>query len=164
MMKVSFKGDFKNVLVFQGKVTAVTLKGTCETPFWFNHVPKDIWEWVMWHPSVDVSETYSGQNSVLYITVTGKAKCHTGETPNPVIGERIAEARAKIRVYKFMHTLCKKLMYHYYGILYGVPGGTGELHTKVISDHQGGLQEACNKYATLWLKESQHLGKLMKDL
>ena len=115
MMKVSFKGDFKDVLVFQSKVTAVTLKGTCETP-------------------------------------------------NPVIGERIAEARAKIKVYKFMHTLCKKLMYHYYGILYGVPEGIGELHTKVISDHQGGLQEACNKYATLWLKESQHLGKLMKDL
>ena len=162
MLKVSFKDNFKKVTSFNNKVTVVTLTGECITPLWFNNVPHKIWEWAMWHPSVEISETYSNQNLVMIIEVSGKSVCAEGDTFDDKIGERIAESRAKIKLYKFMHTLCKKLMYCYYGYIYGVPEGMGTYKTATLSDYHGGLQDACRKYAELWVKESRHLNTLIE--
>ena len=163
MLKVSFKDNFKKVASFNNKAIVVTLTGECITPLWFNNVPHKIWEWVMWHPSVEISETYSNQNLVMIIEVSGKSVCADGDTFDDKIGERIAESRAKIKLYKFMHTLCKKLMYCYYGYIYGVPEGSGTYKTATLSDYHGGLQDACRKYAELWAKESRHLGILLSE-
>jgi hypothetical protein len=163
MLKVSFKDNFKKVASFNNKATVVTLTGECITPLWFNNVPHKIWEWVMWHPSVEISETYSNQNLVMIIEVSGKSVCADGDTFDDKIGERIAESRAKIKLYKFMHTLCKKLMYCYYGYIYGVPEGRGTCKTATLSDYHGGIQDGCRKYAELWVKESRHLGTLLNE-
>jgi hypothetical protein len=163
MLKVSFKDNFKKVASFNNKATVVTLTGECITPLWFNNVPHKIWEWVMWHPSVEISETYSNKNLVMIIEVSGKSVCADGDIFDDKIGERIAESRAKIKLYKFMHTLCKKLMYCYYGYIYGVPEGRGTYKTATLSDYHGGLQDACRKYAELWVKESRHLGELLNQ-
>ena len=163
MLKVSFKDNFKKVASFNNKATVVTLTGECITPLWFNNVPHKIWEWVMWHPSVEISETYSNQNLVMIIEVSGKSVCADGDTFDDKMGERIAESRAKIKLYKFMHTLCKKLMYCYYGYIYGVSEGRGNYKTATLSDYHGGLQDACRKYNELWFKESIHLGKLLNQ-
>ena len=37
---------------------------------------------------------------------------------NWLIGYRIAETRAKIKLYKFIHNLCEKLMKQYYDVMY----------------------------------------------
>ena len=163
MLKVSFKDNFKKVASFNNKATVVTLTGECITPLWFNNVPHKIWEWTMWHPSVEISETYRNQNSVMIIEVSGKSVCAVGDTFDDKMGERIAESRAKIKLYKFMHTLCKKLMYCYYGYIYGVPEGRGTYKTATLSDYHGGLQDACRKYSELWVKESRHLSTLIES-
>lgn len=163
MLKVSFKGNFKKVESFYDKTTVVTLTGECITPLWFNNVPHKIWEWARCHPSVEISENYSNQNLVMIMEVSGKSVCANGDTFNDKIGERIAESRAKIKLYKFMHTLCKKLMYCYYGYIYGVPESRGNYKTATLSDYHGGLQDACRKYAELWVKESRHLGILLSE-
>ena len=163
MLKVSFKDNFKKVETFNNKATIVTLTGECITPLWFSSMPHKIWEWVIWHPSVEVSGTYSNQNLVMVIEVSGKSVCADGDTFNNKMGERIAESRAKIKLYKFMHTLCKKLMYCYHGYIYGVPEGRGTYKTATLSDYHGGLQDACKKYAELWVKESRHLGILLNE-
>jgi len=163
MLKVSFKDGFKKVETFNDKVTVVTLTGACITPFWLNNVPRKIWDWVIWHPSVEISETYSSQNLVMIIKVSGKSVCADNDTFDAKMGERIAESRAKIRLYKFMHTLCKKFMYCYYGYIYGIPEDRGTYKTITLSDYHGGLQDACRKYAELWVKESRHLGILLNE-
>ena len=161
MLKVSFKDGFKKVETFNGKVTVVTLTGVCITPFWFNNVPRKIWDWAIWHPSVEISETYSNQNLVMIMKVSGKSVCADNDTFDAKMGERIAESRAKIRLYKFMLTLCKKLMYCYYGYIYGIPEDRGTHKTITLSDYHGGLQDTCIKYAELWIKESRHLDILL---
>ena len=163
MLKVSFKDNFKKVETFNNKATVVTLTGKCITSFWFSNVPNKIWNWIMRHPSVEIGETYSNHNLVMIIKASGKSVCADGDTFDAKMGERIAESRAKIKLYKFMHTLCKKLMYCYYGYIYGVPEGRGTCKTTTLSDYHGGLQDACRKYAELWVKESKHLGTLLNE-
>lgn len=160
MFKVSFKEDSKKVQVFNDKATVVTLTGRVKMPKWFCFMPSNIAYWVGHHPTVEFDGIYALDEAV--ITVSGKSVCSEKDTFDSVLGERIAESRAKIRLYKFMHTLCKNLMYYYYGILYGVPEGNGELETG-MAKHKGGLQEACSKYASLWIKESKHLGELLNQ-
>ena len=62
-----------------------------------------------------------------------------------------------------MYTLCNKLITYYYGIIQGVPYGKGTMHTCVSSDFHGGLLDVRDKYSMLWIKESQHLGKLLEE-
>jgi hypothetical protein len=54
-------------------------------------------------------------------------------------------------------------MYCYYGYIYGIPEGRGTYKTTTLSDYHGGLQDACRKYAELWVKESRHLGILLNE-
>lgn len=160
MFKVSFKNDFRKVETFNNRATVVTLTGIMSMPknvWWI--MPQSITDWLWTHESIDVTWQ---DNEHFRLEFSGKSVCSKDDTFDPVIGARIAECRAKIKLYKFLHTLCKKLMYFHYGILYGVPEGTGDLHTTLLSDAHGGLQDTLTKYACLWVKESQHLGKLLE--
>lgn len=152
MLKVSFKNNFKKVETFNNKETVVTLTGYCITPLWFNNVPHKIWEWARWHPSVEISETYSNQNLVMVIKVSGKSVCADGDTFDDKMGERIAESRAKIKLYKFMHTLCKKLMYCYHGYIYGVPEDRGIYKTATLSDYHGAFKMLAENTQSCGLK------------
>ena len=114
MFKVSFKDDFMNVSTFRKKVTVVTLKGTCALPSWFDHIPYEISNWMWSHPSVDVHDTWLNGKQNLFIETTGKAICADNDTFNNKLGKRIAESRAKYRIYKFMHNMCEILMKCYY--------------------------------------------------
>ncbi len=165
MLKVSFKEDFKKIeFDINHKETSVTLTGKMKCPdFISKYLPAEVGEWVRLHPSVDVSKSYIQAKLYYVIEVSGKSICADGDTFDAKMGERIAESRAKIKLYKFMHTLCKKLMYCYYGYIYGVPESRGNYKTAALSDYHGGLQDACRKYAELWVKESRHLGILLNE-
>lgn len=164
MLKVSFKNNFKKVEVFNNRATVVTLTGKILCPdFISDCLPTKVWEWINHHPSVEVSESFMRSGLYYIINVSGKSVCADGDTFDAKIGERIAESRAKIKLYKFMHTLCKKLMYCYYGYIYGVPEGSGTYKTATLSDYHGGLQDTCRKYAELWVKESRHLSTLLNE-
>lgn len=159
MLKVSFKDDCMKVQTFNNKATVVTIVGELIIPNKLLYVlPPEIHKWINDHPAVDAT-SYALTN----LKVSGKSVCSDEDTFNAETGKRIAESRAKIRLYKFMHTLCTKILLNFYGLMYGVPEGASAIHTAVISDSHGGLREECKKYATLWVKESQHLGKLLEE-
>jgi hypothetical protein len=164
MLKVSFKDDFKKVQTFNDKAIVVTLTGKILCPSFISDcLPPKVWEWVNHHQSVEVSESYLTTGLYYIIKMSGKSVCSDNDAFDAQMGERIAESRAKIKLYKFMHTLCKKLMYCYYGYIYGVPEGRGTYKTATLSDYHGGLQDACRKYAELWVKESRHLNSLIES-
>ena len=163
MFKVSFKNDFINVSTFQNKITIVTLKGTCALPSWFNHIPYEISNWMWTHPSVDVHDIWLNGEQSLFIEATGKAKCTDDDIFDSELGMRIAESRAKMRIYKFMYMLTKKLLCYYFGVMYGnrEVDLVRESHTEPPKDC---VMITCNKYKSLWIKESHHLGELLQQV
>lgn len=165
MFKVSFKNDFKKVQVFNDKCTVVTLVGHM-------HIPTKVWSvfpdtianWMWQHPSINASwsKCLSPYDEVIRLEFSGKSVCAEDDLFDARAGERIAETRAKIKLYKFVHNLCEMLMQHYYGIMYGNAEFDilSESHTEAPKDC---LYLTCKKYRELWIKESHHLGKLLEQ-
>ena len=155
-MKVSFKGDYKDVLVFQDKVTVVTLTGKVVMPEWCDQMPLDVRDWVSRHSSVEVDEHWVKDGVVMTLKASGKAKLHEGDTFDAKTGERIAECRAKIRIYRFMETLTNMLCEYYYGLVYGKE----MLHFR---ESHGGIYADHKKYANLLDHEKHHLVELLQE-
>ena len=162
MFKVSFKGNFRKIKTFNNKDTIVTLVGSLT-------YPDRVWgvthyiirNWMYTHPSIDVKwENPHVINPLFRLEFSGESSCVKGDTFNKVIGERIAESRAKIKLYKFMTTLCSKLLNDLYVKMYG----NGEL-VRVNENHneppKDCIQLAYMKYKTLWSKELKHLNDLL---
>lgn len=160
MFKVSFKGNFKDVQTFNDKATVVTLTGRVQMPDWWHKVPREIYEWTDNHPSVSVDECYGTLEIIL--VAQGKSKCHDDDSFDSVIGERIAESKAKIKIYKFMHTLCHKLYTYYFGLALGDRYAICP-EESIDMSKSGGIFEAMGKYQGLLIKESHHLGELLKE-
>ena len=158
MMKVSFKEDYKDVLVFQDKVTAVTLTGCMVVNL--EHIPHHIWTWVLEHPSIDISVTYNNGKENWILKSGGKAKLHEGDTFDAKTGERIAECRAKIRIYRFMQTLTGMLCGHYYGLVFGCHG---EAARDLYSFDGNRLYADYEKYSGLLDHERHHLVELLQE-
>lgn len=159
MLKVSFKGDFKRVETLNNKTTVVSLTGKCITPFWFNNVPRKIWEWAMWHRSVEISETYKGKNLVMFLEVSGKSVCADNDTFDAKMGERIAECRAKIKLYKFMQSLTTQLCEYYYALVYG---NQGEAVSNFLHPNDDSLYATYKRYTGLLDHERHHLNELLQ--
>lgn len=152
MFKVSFKEGAKKVQVFNERATIVTLEGYVHLPRFWNNLPYELQTWAWNHLGFD------GHS----IEVQGKAVCAKGDTFNPIVGERIAESKAKIKLYSFMYKLCVKLSRYYYNILFGNTDVDGfidpEEGHKVV-----GLADVVEKYSWLLTKESRHLDKLLEE-
>ena len=160
MFKVSFKDDFKKVETFNDKDTIVTLVG-------FLNYPNEIWDvtvdnivnWMLLHSSVDVKWREPGTDT-FRLEFSGKSVCAEEDTYDKILGERIAESRAKIKLYKFMTTLCSKIMNDLYVKMYG----NGEL-MRVNENHneppKDCIQLAYMKYKNLWSREMKHLNDLL---
>ena len=160
MLKVSFKDDFKKVQTFNNKATVVSLTGIVHFPNeLYKLVPFDLDEWMFHHPSVEVVDSVVRGWT---LKASGTSVCAEGDVFDPVIGERIAEARAKLKIYKFMYTLCSKLLHYYFGIIYG----NAEVD-KIIESHSESPKDCIwitfKKYKRLMIKESHHLGQLLSE-
>ena len=154
MYKISFKNpDSKVVKTYSdGKVTIVTLNGKMSENLcdlcW--NVSYEIRLWAIKHPSVKLMDNT--------ITVTGKAICSEQDENNPKIGERIAESRAKLSLYKFMRTLLKKIYVDKYKEMFG--------DAILRSDEDFYLDKdtilgQLIKYSKLYEKEEIHLRTLL---
>jgi hypothetical protein len=159
MLKVSFDDNSKKVQVFNGRATVVTLSGKLKVPnkLW-QIIPIEATNWIWQCPSVDASwGDGSVDFSVFNIKVTGKSVCSEEDTFNPKLGERIAESRAKVKLYKFMYKLCDILTHTYNEILFGpyIPLRKSYNSSSVLED--------LNFYRGLWAKESHHLGELLQQ-
>ena len=164
MFKVSFDKDSKKVQTFNNRVTVVTIVGKMAIPSEVWAVfPGKIISWMYQHPSIDAAWfTCTKSEEVIRIEFSGKSVCAKEDTFDSIIGYRIAETRAKIKLYKFVHNLCEKLMKQYYDVMYGNAEFDiiGESHTEAPKDC---LYLTCKKYRELWIKESYHLGKLLTE-
>ena len=164
MFKVSFKEDYKKVQTFNDKATLVTLTGELKMPreIW-NVFPESITRWIWEHQGVDVRwKNSTKRQEELTIEIVGKSICADGDAFNQEIGQRIAESRAKIKLFRFMLTLCKKLMKYYYSFMYG----NAELNYFVeshIEKPKDGLYLTYTKYTELYFNEFAHLNNLLEE-
>lgn len=135
-----------------GKVTIVTLTGNpswdLDDLIWSSS--KKIKDWVIKHPSVNTKSSY--------IKTIGKAVCSEEDENNPVLGERIAESRAKVSLYKFMTTLLRKICIYKSNELFGET----PLSTIKGDVDKNSLIGQYIKYSNLCEKEKVHLNKLIK--
>jgi hypothetical protein len=164
MLKVSFKEGAKKVQTFNEKATIVTLVGHMQMPntLW-SVFPNMTANWMWNHPGVDASwGTCTKENEVIRLEVSGKSVCAEEDTWNPIIGERIAEARAKLKIYKFMYNLCRKLLWDYFDI------GYGNAEIELARENHNEPPKDCiwttlKKYKKLYSTEYSHLNKLLKE-
>lgn len=157
MFKVSFKDtprDPSKIVVRVGNKISVLLKGTVALPEFFKYIPESIITWM-----TEEQKLISGEediaNNVFHLKVSGHALCHKDDTFDYVLGERIAEARAKYKMYRFFYTLIAKLRTYYSNILFG--------NDDTIVMHTGGLMKDLIKYEDLVAKEAEYLKELLKN-
>lgn len=156
MLKVSFKN--KEVKQFNGgKVTIVTLKGDINLdPIDF--IPEPVRIWMLKYINSNKEFSTEKYGFLPSITITGKAICSEEDTIDKVFGERLAEARAKKMLYRFMVNLSKQLLRYYFKIIYGFTG---------ITNYKGNsfdcLESAIDKYEGLWERENEHAKTLIND-
>ena len=158
VFKVSFKDSLKNptkVAVVTGKKVAIMINGTVELPEFFKHIPDSIVNWM-----TEEQKCISGEEDIatntFHVKATGVAKCHEEEKFDYVFGERLAEARAKYKIYKFFYDLTTKLYDYYNMILFGdesvaESGGSGSCLAKDIKKYEG-----------LCIREAHHISELLK--
>jgi hypothetical protein len=155
IFKVSFKETPKQpskAVTKVGLVTTVILKGTVDLPEFFNLIPIDIMDWIRNQKKVEIYENMA--DHTMQIFSTGMAKCPEDDKYDSILGERLAEARAKYCIYKFFYDLCSKLEEYYNNLLFGPCG--------VVDSSSGScIARDLKKYEGLCIRESHHIGELL---
>ena len=154
MYKVSFTNDFKKVERFSNKVTKVTLKGTIKNAWALDdlNIPQPIYDWMRDNNCKDLDT----------LEVSGFAVRSDNDKDDPVLGERLAEARAKLKIYKFMKTFCNKMLKYYTLKLYGTKASNNTIVIKV-NPEKDSLFKAYMKYDELVNVENTHIKQLLYD-
>lgn len=158
MFKVSFKENpqfpVKKVQRFNDdRVTVVTLKGGVKLPKFLQYfIPPKIFDWMETLKNVDAEVTMSR----MFIKVTGKSICAEEDTVDKVLGERIAEARAKVHLYEFMSKLCKRLLIYFQKELFGK-----DASISLEENDDNTVLKALHKYQRLYNDEQKHLNILL---
>ena len=157
MYKVSFTDDFKKVERFNNKVTKVTLKGTIKNIYALDdlNIPQPIYDWMM-------GDNCKNPDT---LEVSGIAVRSDNDKDDPVLGERLAEARAKLKIYKFMKTFCNKMLKYYKFKLYGTKANN-EIIVKTSPEelsNNNSLLKAYMKYDKLVDVENNHIKQLLYD-
>lgn len=159
MWKVSFRDPkYKKVQKFNDRVTVVTLKGDLIIPMEvMNSMPKKMWDWMTdkINPRVKV---YHWQG-IINVIVTGKAVRSKEDKDDSVMAERIAECRAKIKLYKFIYTLLMNYTEYYATLL---KGKEWSFENTPVTDTNS-IAYIYNKYTRLYLNEKKHLEELLKE-
>ena len=161
MFKVSFKENpqfpVKKVQRFNDdRVTVVTLKGVAELPVFLQYfIPHKVFDWTGTLKNVNVEFTMKR----MFITVTGKSICSKEDKVDRVLGDRIAEARAKLHLYKFMAHFLDKVWSYFMEQLCGTALIECTAYKKDVNKEH--LSEAIDKYWRLYKDEDRHLNILL---
>lgn len=138
-----------------GKITTVKIRGTSPLPSFLKSIPKDIEDWVETNKYVSADFTVSK----MVVISTGVAKRSDGDEDDPVLGERLAECRAKLNLYRFMHNFISRLLNHYILVSFG----NANIDNINIHPSDDSLINASMKYSHLHALELLHLKKLLSD-
>jgi len=155
VFKVSFKETEKNpckVVEKVGKTTAVILKGVVGLPAFWKHIPDEVVDFIGNTTKVEVYENIVDNYMLVYSK--GVAKCRPDDKLDTLLGERLAEARAKYHIYKFFYNLTSKLYDYYNKIMFGDAG-------IVDSGHGSCLAQDLKKYEGLCIREAHHIEELL---
>lgn len=159
MWKVSFKDPtYKKVKRYNDKVTAVTLKGDLKVSKKVMHsMPEKMWDWMKdkINPRVRVLHW----QGIINITATGKAVKSENDKDDSVLAERIAECRAKLKLYEFVYTLLMNYTEYYATLL---KGKEWSFENTPVNDTNC-IAYVYNKYTRLYLNEKKHLAELLKE-
>ena len=158
VFKVSFKDSPKNqskFAVVSGKKVAVRISGTVSLPEIWKYIPEGIIRWMTEEQNF-ISGDEDIANNVFHIHADGFARCHEEDKFDYIFGERLAEARAKYKIYKFFYKFTCKLCDYYDNLLFGSGG--------VANDGEGScLAQDVKKYEALCIREAHHISELLKD-
>lgn len=159
MWKVSFKDPmYKKVQKFNDRVTVVTLKGDLRIPMEvMNSIPKKMWDWMTKRSNPKV-KVYHWQD-IINVTTVGKAVRSEEDKNNPVLAERIAECRAKIKLYNFVCNILVRYTNYYATLL---KGKNWSFEYTPIDDNNC-IAYIYNKYNRLYFNEEKHLEELLKE-
>lgn len=161
MLKVSFIEPYKKVEVFNNKITKITLTGYIkyqDSILFSGNFPNDMNEWFWENPYVEFKTDYAHDRFI--IKTSGYSSKSEEDTFDSVIGERIAEARAKLKIYRFVRMLLIKKMQYLYGIMYGnFEIKVSESHSEIPKDC---MYLTLQKYNKLIKREEEHLQNLTK--
>lgn len=138
-----------------GKITTVKIRGTSPLPPFLKSIPRNIEEWVEANKYVTAEFTVSK----MVIIAKGVAKRSDEDADNPVLGERIAECRAKLNLYRFMHNFINRLLRHYVHVSFG----NANVDNISIHPFDDSLINASMKYSRLHAIELLHLKQLLTD-
>lgn len=159
MWKVSFKAPtYKKVQKFNDRVTVVILKGDLKVPKKvMDSMPKKMWDWMKdkINPRVRVLHW----QGIINITATGKAVKSENDKDDSVLAERIAECRAKLKLYEFVYTLLMNYTEYYATLL---KGKEWSFENTPVNDTTC-IAYVYNKYTRLYLNEKKHLAELLKE-
>ena len=157
IFKVSFKETPKQpskAVTKVGLTTTVILRGVIKLPSFWKYMPDDIVDWIGKAKKVEGYENLADNTLIIYST--GVSKCNPDDKYDSLLGERLAEARAKYHIYKFFYDLTSKLYDYYNKIMFG----EAEI---VDSGHGSCLERDTDKYEGLCIREAHHIGELLKD-
>lgn len=155
MLKLSFSSKKLQtkpikIQVFNNTVTKVTFYGTLINGTGIC-MPAAIKEFIDTYKGVDY--ICSGDDYI--IVATGISKRNKDDIYNSTIGYRIAESRAKIKLYKFMYNLSKKFIEIIGPMIFG--------HSKTDIAF-GGIPDDVIKYKEFLSKENKHLNDLIHGI
>ena len=159
MFKVSFKETPDNpskVFLKSGSVTTCIVKGIVKLPSFWKNIPEEIIEWIRELENICLEEDFIDHTLTVY--AEGVSRCRKGDKYNPVLGERLAEARAKMTVYKFMMNLTTRITNYYEELLYGNEEERAKEFTRC------GVAGSIDKYFALTIKEENHLKRLLGEV
>ena len=155
MFKVSFKESPKcpsKLVTKMGNETTVMFKGTVSLPPLWKHIPSEVVGWIENQRHIEGYEDIAKNQLIIYSK--GVSKCSPNDHYDTILGERLAESRAKYFIYKFIHDLCSRLADYYEKVLYGnsIP---------IVDTPNEGLTADISKYDKLCRREKQHQLELL---
>ena len=155
MFKVSFKETElqpSRVVIKAGRDTTVTLKGRMKTPHFWHLMPDYIHEWIANQTRIELYENMS--DDTIMVFSEGHSKCRKDDRYDSLLGERLAESRAKMGLYQFFYTLCDKLDDYFQNIMFGSTG-------VAANGKPGSLTYDLLKYEKLVDRERHHYNELL---
>lgn len=143
--------------VFNDTITKVTLTGFLtwnSDIFLISKVPHFL------HNYQGIEVTCSRTKEGFLITATSVSKKHEDDTFDKVLGYRIAESRAKLKLYKFMKNLTNTILRCFLTCSYGISD---------VIDIEGrrsksSVYDDYLKYIKLYDKEEEHLNNLLHGI
>lgn len=162
MLKLSFENflEVKPKQIYKsedGKTTIVILTGTVWLPDFLRHnLPDKVIKYINSYEGVKIHL----MGARIIITSKGKAKRVDKDPDKPILGEYIAESKAKIKLYVFMKNFCKQIEKYYLNLLFS----TDTFMVSGNADSTDTIRGTWNHYVNLLQKERQHLFSLTQSV